>query len=143
VDDARVMLYRLVTGRVPFTASHPLELCQMHLGEAPRAPSLVAPGIHPAIEAVILKALRKEPAERHQSAAELRDELACALEEIAEDEAAPTGIMDRDSLLGRETVTPPEPGIQWREHVPMLAACAAIGMGMASILMRLGALLHH
>jgi serine/threonine-protein kinase len=142
-----VLLYRLVTGRVPFTADHPLEVCQLHLGEPPRPPSLVVPGIHPAIEAVILEALQKDPNARPQSAGAMRAKLARALEWIAEDEAAPTGVMDRASLLEaesapRETVTPPEPGIHWREHVPMLAACAAIGVGMASLLMKLSVLFH-
>jgi serine/threonine-protein kinase len=93
-----VMLYRLVTGRVPFWAEHPLEICQLHLGEAPRPPSAVVPGIHPAIEAVILQAMSKAPADRQQSVVALAAQLERALDLIALEESEPTETLDRASL---------------------------------------------
>jgi serine/threonine protein kinase len=70
-----VLLYRMMTGRVPFEGAHPLELCQRHLGEAPRPPRDIAPWVAPEIETIILKALQKAPADRYQTATELRDAL--------------------------------------------------------------------
>ncbi len=72
-----VLLYRMVTGQVPFdgTNAHPFELCQRHIGEDPAPPHTLAPWIRPDMEAIILKALCKAPDARQQSAAELRDEL--------------------------------------------------------------------
>ncbi|APR81883.1 serine/threonine protein kinase [Minicystis rosea] len=96
------VLFRLVTGQVPFTADHPLEICQLQIEEPPRRPSALIPGIHPAIEAVILKALRKDPNERQQSAAALREELLGAIDEVAAVEAAPTGAVAIDSLISTE-----------------------------------------
>jgi serine/threonine protein kinase len=79
-----VLLYRMVTGQVPFdgVGVHPFELCQRHIGEEPAPPRQVAPWLKPAMEAVILKALRKSPSERHQSAMELCGELARVLAEL-------------------------------------------------------------
>jgi eukaryotic-like serine/threonine-protein kinase len=87
-----VLLYRMVTGRVPFGGedTHLLEICQRHLGEDPTPPRALAPWLRPALEAVILKALRKLPSERHQSAIELRQELAQVLAGIEQIEAEPT-----------------------------------------------------
>jgi serine/threonine-protein kinase len=79
-----VLLYRMLTGRVPFdgTGAHPFELCQRHIGEEPAPPRALAPWIRPEMEAVVLKALRKAPEERHQSAAELSAELTAVLASI-------------------------------------------------------------
>ena len=89
-----VMLYRLVTGRVPFSAEHPLEICQLHLAETPRPPSALAPNLHPAIEAAILRAMSKEPAARQQSARALRVQLERALELLAVEETEPTETLE-------------------------------------------------
>src|SRR6185437_12041149 len=96
-----VLLYRLVTGIVPFGAgdTHPLEICQRHLGEEPRPPRALAPWIKPSLEAIILKALRKAPSERHQSANELRQELAAVLAEMEQIEMEETRPFLRDSLV--------------------------------------------
>jgi serine/threonine-protein kinase len=70
-----VLLYHLVTGRVPFEGELPFEIVRKHLGDVPPPPSVFAHGIHPMLEHTILKALSKSPLERHQSAKELQEEL--------------------------------------------------------------------
>ncbi len=87
-----VLLYRMVTGQVPFdgTGAHPFELCQRHIGEDPAPPRALAPWIRPDMEAIILKALSKAPEARHQSAAELRDELIALVFAIQAIEMEPT-----------------------------------------------------
>ncbi|MEP7123445.1 MAG: protein kinase, partial [Byssovorax sp.] len=68
-----IMLYELATGVVPFVdAKTPLAILRMQIGAEPRPPSALVPGLDRRLEAVILKALRKDPAERYQSARELR-----------------------------------------------------------------------
>ena len=94
-----VLLYRMMTGRVPFDGAHPLELCQRHLGEDAIPPRTLAPWLKPALEAIILKALRKAPSERHQSANELRLELSAVLADIEQIEAEPTRPFARASLI--------------------------------------------
>jgi serine/threonine-protein kinase len=87
-----VLLYRMLTGEVPFdgTGAHPFELCQRHIAEDPRPPREIAPWIGAPMEAVVLKAMSKSPDARHQSAGELRDEIARVLASIEAMEMEPT-----------------------------------------------------
>jgi eukaryotic-like serine/threonine-protein kinase len=70
-----VMLYELLTGRVPFDAESPVTIALKHVSEAPVPPSEVNPAVSPALDAVVLRALEKEPAHRFADA----DEFAAAL----------------------------------------------------------------
>jgi serine/threonine-protein kinase len=67
---AGVILYELLTGVTPFAGGAPVEVVSRHLTEAPMRPSVARPDryIPPAIEAVIARALAKEPRERFASA---------------------------------------------------------------------------
>ena len=73
------LMYELITGRGPFVGD-PVSLVYQHIHEEPPAPSTLRPGIPDGLEAVCLRALRKAPAERCQSAGEFRDDLAAARE---------------------------------------------------------------
>ncbi len=71
---AGVVLYELACGRRPFVQAAPSDLMQAVMHALPTPPrSLVQ--VSSALEAIILKALAKDPAQRHQNARELRDEL--------------------------------------------------------------------
>ncbi len=94
-----VLLYRMMTGRVPFDGTHPLELCQRHIGEAPRPPRAIAPWVAPEIEAIILKALQKSPADRYQSATELRDALLGVVGKIEVETDADTETFSYDDVV--------------------------------------------
>ncbi|HRJ75243.1 MAG TPA: serine/threonine-protein kinase, partial [Anaerolineales bacterium] len=59
-----IILYEMVTGRVPFTADTPLAVILKHLQDPLPLPSKVKPDISPAIEQVILKSLAKDPDDR-------------------------------------------------------------------------------
>ncbi len=74
-----IILYEIFTGELPFDAENPLDLAMQHMSEEPRPPRELRPEITPALEAVILKAMAKEPAKRYQSGAELADALDQAL----------------------------------------------------------------
>ncbi len=75
-----VCLYELMTGRPPFVAEHPAGVIVKQLGEQPRPPSELVPTLDPIVEEIILRAMQKDPALRHQSARELRTELKELLE---------------------------------------------------------------
>lgn len=77
-----VLLYHLVTGRVPFEGELPFEIVRKHLGDVPPPPSVFAHGIHPVLERTILKALSKSPLDRQQSARELQEELLFMLPDL-------------------------------------------------------------
>ena len=74
-----VILYEMFTGQLPFKAREPLDVALLHINEPPRPPSELRPEISPALEAVILKALAKKPAERYPTGAALADAVAQAL----------------------------------------------------------------
>ncbi|PAP76525.1 serine/threonine-protein kinase [Rubrivirga marina] len=71
-----VMLYEMVTGRVPFEAESAFETMQAHLQAAPPSPRHLVPGLPEAVEAALLTALAKDPADRHPSVAAFRAALA-------------------------------------------------------------------
>src|SRR5664280_1533954 len=73
------MLYELLTGTPPFTGDSPAAIAHRHVREAPRPPSAAQPGVGSEIDAIVLKALNKNPLNRYQTAAEMRSDLVRAL----------------------------------------------------------------
>jgi len=70
-----ITLYELATGKLPFDADTPVAVALKQVNEAPVPPRQVRASIPASLEAVIMKALRKNPAERYDSAAEMREDL--------------------------------------------------------------------
>ncbi len=70
-----VILYELITGVKPFVAQTLPALIFSHMNNPPKKPSEVAPEIHPALEAMILKSIEKDLALRYQTAEEMLSEL--------------------------------------------------------------------
>lgn len=70
------LLYELLTGRPPFIGDSPVSVAYQHVREAPVPPSQLDPEITPGMEAITLKALAKDPADRYQSAREMREDIA-------------------------------------------------------------------
>jgi serine/threonine-protein kinase len=63
-----VMLYEALTGRVPFEADSAVAIAMKQVSQAPQRPSSINPQISPALDAVVMRALEKEPGNRFQSA---------------------------------------------------------------------------
>ncbi len=70
-----VVLFEMLTRRVPFDAENAIGVLLRHLTEVPPRPSDLAPGVDLRLEAICLRALRKAPAERYGSAREMRAEM--------------------------------------------------------------------
>jgi len=70
-----IVLYELLTGKLPFTGETPLEIAMKHLSEIPTAPSELRPDIPADLDMVVLRALAKDPEDRFQSAEEMEREL--------------------------------------------------------------------
>jgi serine/threonine-protein kinase len=71
-----VLLYELLSGRVPYPADAPLEAMRKKVETEPPLVGRWRPGVPPALEAVIYRALRRTPAERYPSMGELAHDLA-------------------------------------------------------------------
>jgi len=69
-----VLFFELITGRLPFIGNTQAEILQLQQSAEPPRPRDLDPSIPPAIEEIVLRLLRKDPAERYQSAHDvLRD----------------------------------------------------------------------
>jgi eukaryotic-like serine/threonine-protein kinase len=70
-----VVLYEMVAGKAPFAGDSPVSIAYKHVKEEPAAPSALNPGVPAGLEAIVMKALAKEPELRYQSAEDLRADL--------------------------------------------------------------------
>jgi beta-lactam-binding protein with PASTA domain/tRNA A-37 threonylcarbamoyl transferase component Bud32 len=70
-----VVLYEMLAGRTPFSGDTPLSIAYKHVREDPAPPSSVNPDVAAALDAITLKALAKNPANRYSSAAEMQADL--------------------------------------------------------------------
>lgn len=73
-----VVLYELLTGRTPFRGDSPVAVAYQHVSETPVAPSEVTASVPRALDAVVLRALAKDPFQRYQDSASFRDALDAA-----------------------------------------------------------------
>ena len=70
-----ILLFELLTGKVPFTGETPVEIAMKHLSQVPPAPSSVRSEVPHDLDLVVLRALAKEPADRYRSAKEMDRDL--------------------------------------------------------------------
>ena len=66
-----VMLYEMLTGRLPFEADSAVSVAIMQLQSEPKLPREINPSIPEGLEEITIKAMQKDPAKRYQSAAEM------------------------------------------------------------------------
>ena len=71
-----IVLYELLTGKVPFTGDSPVEIAMKHLNELPKPPSALRPEVPRDLDLVVLRALAKDPDARYASAEEMDADLA-------------------------------------------------------------------
>ncbi|MFF9346744.1 protein kinase [Streptomyces sp. NPDC014734] len=74
-----IMLFQLLTGRLPFDADSPLAIAYAHVQEEPVAPSTINRSVPPVMDALVARALKKNPNERFPSAAAMQNEIARVL----------------------------------------------------------------
>ncbi|WP_144783612.1 Stk1 family PASTA domain-containing Ser/Thr kinase [Microbacterium sp. BH-3-3-3] len=70
-----VVLYELLTGRPPFRGDTPVAVAYQHVSEAPVPPSEIVETVPRALDAIVLRALAKDPFQRPQDAASFREAL--------------------------------------------------------------------
>src|SRR5450432_521516 len=74
-----IILYEMTTGITPFRADTALAIIMQHIHETPTSPTLINPQIPPAVAAIILKSIAKNPEDRYFSATDMTIALAQAL----------------------------------------------------------------
>ena len=112
-----VMLYEMLAGRLPFEGDSAVAVALKHLSEQPPPISQWRPDVHPALEAVVMAALAKDPAQRWQSAEDLAAALEAARAQIeaghngGQDTAAfaPIAMPAEDATAATQVAGAPEP----------------------------------
>ena len=120
-----VVLYEMLTGRLPFDAESAVTIALKHVSEAPVAPSNLNPAIPPVLEQTVLWALNKNPADRPTDADQFIDVLEGVREQISSGKAAqPTASMravtaaEAAAALAAAGAEGPHPRIKLGERAP-------------------------
>ena len=80
-----IVMYEMLTGRVPFDADTPVSVALMQVQEEPIEPRKLNPQIPISVNNIILKAMQKDPADRYQNATEMLIDLSTALKRPDDD----------------------------------------------------------
>ena len=123
-----VMLYEMLAGRLPFDGDSAVAVALKHLSEAPAPISQWRPDVHPALEAVVMAALAKDPAQRWQSAEDFAGGLEAARAQVeaggngGQDTAAfaaipmPAGDATAPTMLADTAMAAPAAAVAEREE---------------------------
>jgi serine/threonine-protein kinase len=108
------VLFEMVTGRPPFLGDSPVAVASKQVLEQPVPPSKLNSDVTPDLDAVILRALAKNPANRYQSAEEMRADLERARRGLPVDAtpllaAGATQVLDRPPAQATQVLPPSEP----------------------------------
>ncbi|KDE99908.1 serine/threonine protein kinase [Mycolicibacterium aromaticivorans JS19b1 = JCM 16368] len=100
------VLYEILTGEPPFIGDSPVAVAYQHVREDPVPPSQKHSGISPELDAVVLKALAKNPDNRYQTAAEMRTDLVRVHNGEAPEAPKVLSAAERTSLLNAAPAMP-------------------------------------
>jgi serine/threonine-protein kinase len=117
-----IVLYEMLTGKVPFTGDTPVEIAMKHLSQVPAPPSELRAGVPHDLDAVVMRALAKDPDQRYASAEEMDADLARVARGVAvsrETEDAMTQVLSGAGISTaatmvqrpRSMVAPPAPPV--------------------------------
>jgi serine/threonine protein kinase len=112
-----VVLFEMLTGRLPFPGRDPRTLLLQHEREPAPSPRLLNPDVPPELEAVVLRALAKDPARRYRNG----DQMARVLKTLLAGGTAP---LPEAGALPEEADADEEPAIDW----------TAVGLGFLALI---------
>jgi serine/threonine-protein kinase len=126
-----VLLYEALTGRVPFEGESAVAVAMKQVSQTPQRPSSINPRVSPALDAVVMRALEKEPGQRFQSA----DAFIAALDAAMREPGAGGGGTDAFAALPPVVAVPVEPDPEEEEErkrrrllLAALAVAAIVGI---------------
>jgi serine/threonine-protein kinase len=102
-----IVLYEMLTGTVPFTGDTPVEIAMKHLSQIPEPPSTLRPEVPHDLDAVVMRALAKDPEQRYDSAEEMDADLARVARGVAvsrETEDAMTQVLSGAGIAAAQTM---------------------------------------
>jgi serine/threonine-protein kinase len=123
-----IILYELLTGRVPFDAESPVSVALKQVSEAPVPPREIDPSIPPALDAIVMHALEKDRGRRFQSADEFIDALHAG--------RAPAAVVIEEPVVPMEAILEEEDrrSRRWWLWLLILLALAAVAFGLYTAL---------
>ena len=89
-----VVLYEMLTGRVPFDGDNPVAVAMQHLHATPAPIQSIAPDVPPSVVRICMKAMEKQPAMRYLSARDMASDLRAAMEERGENPPRPEPVAE-------------------------------------------------
>jgi serine/threonine-protein kinase len=102
-----IVLYEMLTGKVPFTGDTPVEIAMKHLSQVPEPPSALRPEVPHDLDAVVMRALAKDPDQRYASAEEMDADLARVARGVSvsrETEEAMTQVLSGAGITSAQTM---------------------------------------
>jgi eukaryotic-like serine/threonine-protein kinase len=102
-----IVLYEMLTGHVPFTGDTPVEIAMKHLSQVPEPPSELRPDVPHDLDAIVMRALAKDPDQRYESAEEMDADLARVARGVAvarETEDAMTQVLSGAGVASAQTM---------------------------------------
>lgn len=112
-----IVLYQMLTGRLPFLGESPISVALKHLQEDVEEPRKVNPLIPQSVENIILKSMRKKPEERYRSAKEMMQDFDSCLNPERRNEPKITFIAEEDEDYDDDEKTRVLPAIR-SDHFP-------------------------
>ncbi|MBI2389395.1 MAG: serine/threonine protein kinase [Deltaproteobacteria bacterium] len=132
-----VILYHMLTGQLPFKSSNSVKLLLAHINQKPTPPTTLRAAADPALEAICLRALEKDPKARFADAREMRAALRDALglresgvlgaKRAARASLAPPAPRPREEDVSTRRAPEPASGVALREPMPSSGTLASAG----------------
>ncbi|MBA3944989.1 MAG: protein kinase [Herpetosiphonaceae bacterium] len=129
-----IVLYELLTGKVPFDGPTPMTVLAKHIGQAPPSPRSLNPELPSTLEAVLLRALEKDPAQRFQRA----EEMVAALQQVVimhplPVQPLPTPVTTTTPATGYETGRLVAPPVSAAPSTPRPGYRSGVGSRLAAL----------
>ncbi len=129
VYSAAVVAFEMLTGRLPFEAETPVGVALRHVNDPAPAPSRLRPGLPPAVDRLVLRAMAKDPTRRFPSAGSFAREMGDwrRLDGVSDADLAPTAAATAAVVMPTDPAGTPRPG--WREDRPRWSPPPTTGGG--------------